>query len=224
MRQAPFESKEDFIQQNLPLVHFAAKRFIGRSKALNVDYDDIYAVGCEGLVKAYNRYDPAKGLKFSTYAVPIMIWEIKRYFRDAVPVLKVPRIERETAMKIRWLKLDQEAPVAIAASLGCNIQLVEKALEYLNLQFCSMDFVIDEDDSTAFQDTIINHDDFTPAIISDFYNHLSKQERILIQFRVKGLTQSECGRRGAYSQAQASRLQRAIKVKASQYFERAVES
>ena len=67
-----------FIEQNLGLVHSCAGRFRGRG----IEYDDLYSAGCMGLVKAYDAFDPARGVCFSTYAVPVILGEINKLFRD----------------------------------------------------------------------------------------------------------------------------------------------
>ena len=67
-----------FIEQNLGLVHSCAGRFRGRG----IEYDDLYSAGCMGLVKAYDGFDESRGVCFSTYAVPVILGEIKKLFRD----------------------------------------------------------------------------------------------------------------------------------------------
>ena len=70
--------RSEFIENNLGLVHSCAGRFKGRG----IEYDDLYAAGCMGLVKAYDGFDESRGLCFSTYAVPVILGEIKKLFRD----------------------------------------------------------------------------------------------------------------------------------------------
>ena len=79
--------RAQFIEQNLGLVHACAGRFRGRG----IEYDDLYAAGCVGLVKAYDGFDETRGLRFSTYAVPVILGEIKKLFRDGGTV-KVSRL------------------------------------------------------------------------------------------------------------------------------------
>ena len=76
----------EFIQNNLGLVHSCAGRFRGRG----IEYEDLYAAGCLGLVKACDGFDASRGLCFSTYAVPVILGEIKKLFRDGGTV-KVSR-------------------------------------------------------------------------------------------------------------------------------------
>ena len=71
-------SREKFIESNLGLVHSCANRFRGKG----IEYEEMYAAGCIGLVKAYDAFDHDRGVQFSTYAVPMIVGEIKRYLRD----------------------------------------------------------------------------------------------------------------------------------------------
>lgn len=82
-------------EENLGLVHLCANRFRGKG----IEYDDLYGAGCVGLVKAAAAFDRDRGVKFSTYAVPVILGEIKRLFRDGGSV-KVSRSVRELGMKI----------------------------------------------------------------------------------------------------------------------------
>ena len=86
------------VSENLGLVHSCAARFRGRG----IEYDDLYQAGCIGLIKAADRFDPALGYKFSTYAVPVILGEIKRLFRDGGTV-KVSRSLKELSLRIQRL-------------------------------------------------------------------------------------------------------------------------
>lgn len=87
-------TRDEFIKQNLPLVHSLANRFRGRG----IDYDDLFGAGSMGLVKAYDNFDESRGLCFSTYAVPVILGEIKRMFRDGGAV-KMSRSLKELSLK-----------------------------------------------------------------------------------------------------------------------------
>ena len=88
--------RERQIRENLGLVHTVANRFRGRG----IEYDDLYQSGCVGLIKAVDRFDPTLGYAFSTYAVPVIIGEIKRLFRDGGTV-KVSRAASSIA-RFSW--------------------------------------------------------------------------------------------------------------------------
>lgn len=87
-------TRDEFIKQNLPLVHSLANRFRGRG----IDYEDLFGAGSMGLVKAYDNFDESRGLCFSTYAVPVILGEIKRMFRDGGAV-KMSRSLKELSLK-----------------------------------------------------------------------------------------------------------------------------
>ena len=92
MQQLP---REEFIEKNLGLVHACAGRFKGRG----IEYEELYAAGCLGLVKACDGFDTGRGVCFSTYAVPVILGEIKKLFRDGGTV-KVSRSLKELSLKI----------------------------------------------------------------------------------------------------------------------------
>jgi len=83
------------VEENLGLVHLCANRFKGKG----IEYDDLYGAGCMGLVKAAAAFDRDRGVKFSTYAVPVILGEIKRLFRDG-GTIKVSRSIRELGMRL----------------------------------------------------------------------------------------------------------------------------
>lgn len=92
-------TRGEFIEGNLPLVHKLANRFRGRG----VEYEELYAAGCVGLVKAVDRFEPERGLCFSTYAVPVILGEIRRLFRDGGSV-KISRSLKELSVKAARLR------------------------------------------------------------------------------------------------------------------------
>lgn len=92
-------TRDEFIEGNLPLVHKLANRFRGRG----VKYEELYAAGCVGLVKAVDRFEPERGLCFSTYAVPVILGEIRRLFRDGGSV-KISRSLKELSVKAARLR------------------------------------------------------------------------------------------------------------------------
>lgn len=92
--QAGAAERESFICSNLGLVHACARRFHGRG----IEYDDLYQAGCLGLIKAADGFEPERGLQFSTYAVPVILGEIRRLFREGGTV-KVSRSLRELSLR-----------------------------------------------------------------------------------------------------------------------------
>ena len=109
-----------FIEQNLGLVHSCAGRFRGRG----IEYDDLYSAGCMGLVKAYDGFDESRGVCFSTYAVPVILGEIKKLFRDGGTV-KVSRSLKELSLRINAArehhsKLLRSRAYSVAAGRGAG--------------------------------------------------------------------------------------------------------
>ena len=92
-------SREKFIETNLGLVHSCANRFRGKG----IEYEELYAAGCVGLVKAYDAFDTDRGVQFSTYAVPVILGEIKKLFRDG-GMVKVTRSVKELSLKINYAR------------------------------------------------------------------------------------------------------------------------
>lgn len=118
-----------FIQDNLGLVHSLAARFKGRG----IEYEELFAAGCEGLVKAGNGFDESRGLKFSTYAVPVILGEIKRLFRDGGAV-KVSRGLKELSLKAVRVKDELSKSGGeprlsdIAKALGVSVEQAGEAI------------------------------------------------------------------------------------------------
>ncbi len=88
------KTREEFICGNLGLVHTCARRFVGRG----IEYDDLFQAGCVGLIKATDGFEPQRGLQFSTYAVPLILGEMRRLFREGGAV-KVSRSLRELSLR-----------------------------------------------------------------------------------------------------------------------------
>ena len=122
--------KNELIEQNLRLVHACAHRFTGKG----VEYDDLYSAGCVGLVKAVNRFDPSLGYRLSTYAVPVILGEIRQLFRDGGSV-KLSRSLRELSLKANDIcaryKAENGADIGVsslAEQLGTDIYTASQAL------------------------------------------------------------------------------------------------
>ena len=115
--------RSTFIEQNLGLVHACAGRFRGRG----MEYDDLYSAGCVGLIKAYDNFDESRGVCFSTYAVPVILGEIKKLFREGGTV-KVSRSLKELGMDptihdIRFVEDNWENPTLGAWGLAWEVWL-----------------------------------------------------------------------------------------------------
>ena len=124
------KERDLFIESNLGLVHSICKRFLGRG----IEYEDLYQAGCIGLIKATDAFDDSRGLMFSTYAVPVIMGEVRRLFRDGGAV-KVSRSVKELGLKINRekpkleQKLLREASVSeIAEFMGVSKEEITEAI------------------------------------------------------------------------------------------------
>ena len=123
-------TRDDFVCDNLGLVHACAKRFTGRG----IEYDDLFQAGCVGLVKAVDGFEPERGLCFSTYAVPLILGEMRHLFREGGAV-KVSRSLRSLAtqagrLREKLLSLHGREPTVeeLAAELGIEPALAAQAV------------------------------------------------------------------------------------------------
>ena len=122
---------KDFAERNVGLVRALVPRFLGRG----IEYDDLFQAGCEGLIKAAAHFDPDRGYKFSTYAVPVILGEMRRLFREGGTV-KVSRGLKELSMKAVRLSEQIETETGKAPSVSVLAEKLgvpeEKCAEALN--------------------------------------------------------------------------------------------
>lgn len=123
-------TRDEVVQSNLGLVHACAKRFVGRG----IDYDDLFQAGCVGLVKAVDGFEPERGLCFSTYAVPLILGEMRHLFREGGAV-KVSRSLRSLSLQVgrlreKLLSLHGREPTVeeLATELGIEPALAAQAV------------------------------------------------------------------------------------------------
>ncbi len=206
--------RSEFIENNLGLVHSCAGRFKGRG----IEYDDLYAAGCMGLVKAYDGFDESRGLCFSTYAVPVILGEIKKLFRDGGSV-KVSRSLKELGIKVnafreKYLKQTGQEPTVteIARHLQVTPEQIADAMS-ASLPALSLTPVTDEEGNKEFDIPQESCEEFLTDKISlkSVLNTLSKEERMLIYLRFfKNKTQSETAKVLGTTQVQISRRERKL--------------
>ena len=184
----------EFIQNNLGLVHCCAGRFRGRG----IEYEDLYAAGCLGLVKACDGFDPSRGLCFSTYAVPVILGEIKKLFRDGGTV-KVSRTLKELGLKInaereRCLKRTGTEPgvTQLAETLGTTPEQIALAIR-ASLPALSLTPADDEDGTREWDIPVDSPEEALSERISlnEVLARLAPADRLLIRLRFfAGKTQS----------------------------------
>lgn len=206
--------RAEFIEKNLGLVHACAGRFKGRG----VEYDDLFAAGSMGIVKAYDGFDVTRGLCFSTYAVPVILGEIKKLFRDGGSV-KVSRSVKELGLKVtaareRWLKTKGQEPTVseIAEQLGVSAEQVAEAMN-ASMPALSLTPVSDDEGSREFDIPQESCEEALSDLLSlkTVLGTLQPEERKLIYLRFfKNKTQSETARVLGTTQVQVSRKERKI--------------
>lgn len=208
--------RDSFIESNLPLVHSLCKRFVGRG----IEYDDLYQAGCIGLIKAADGFDEGRGLCFSTYAVPVILGEVRRMFRDGGSV-KVSRSLKELSLKVTRtksileLKLSREPTVnELATELGVT---PEEITEAQSASQPTVSLTYESDDGTTEMDISVSgpEDLLTNKLLLErAFKHLDNTEQQIIRYRYfEYLTQNETAIKLGMSQVQVSRAEKKILLK-----------
>jgi RNA polymerase sigma-B factor len=208
--------RNTLVELNMGLVRHAASRFAHRSESM----DDIVQVGVVGLIKAINRFEPERGLEFVTYALPTVIGEIKRHFRDTSWAVHVPRrlqelrIELARASEALYAELGREPTVPeLSARMGVPAADVVQAQIAANAYTAgTLETPGTEEDDHALHDRLGNVDPALETIenvlsLKHAMAALSEREHTILHLRfVEELTQTQIGQRIGVSQMQVSRL------------------
>ena len=213
------EAMNRLIEANLPLVTSISKKFINRG----YDYEDIYQIGCMGLVKAINNFDDNYNVKFSTYAVPMIIGEIKRFLRDD-GIIKVSRNVKSLAKKLHF---DKEA---LTKKLNRDPSIEELA-EFSGIDKEEILFALESSASMQYLYEVIHQDDGAPVLLIDklsenaaedknltekialkeALNSLDVKSRQIIVLRyIKDKTQIQVAKMLGISQVQVSRIEKKV--------------
>ena len=213
------EAMNRLIEANLPLVTSISKKFINRG----YDYEDIYQIGCMGLVKAINNFDNKYNVKFSTYAVPMIIGEIKRFLRDD-GIIKVSRNVKSLAKKLHF---DKEA---LTKKLNRDPSIEELA-EFSGINKEEILFALESSASMQYLYEVIHQDDGAPVLLIDklsenaaedknlterialkeALNNLDVKSRQIIVLRYfKDKTQIQVAKMLGISQVQVSRIEKKV--------------
>ncbi len=216
IRQGDTAARDTLINGNLRLVLSVIQRFTNRGENL----DDLFQVGCIGLIKAIDNFDVSQNVRFSTYAVPMIIGEIKRYLRDNNAV-RVSRSMRDTAYHAMQVKeqlqneLNRDPTVSeIAQKLGVDEATVVIALESIVEPVSLYEPVYSDSGDTIFvMDQISSLDSdrdwLDEIMIKQSIKDLSSREKQILSLRfMKGKTQMEVAEEIGISQAQVSRLEK----------------
>ena len=163
------EAMNRLIEANLPLVTSISKKFINRG----YDYEDIYQIGCMGLVKAINNFDDKYNVKFSTYAVPMIIGEIKRFLRDD-GIIKVSRNVKSLAKKLHF---DKEA---LTKKLNRDPSIEELA-EFSGINKEEILFALESSASMQYLYEVIHQDDGAPVLLIDKLSENAEEDKNLTE-------------------------------------------
>lgn len=211
------EAKEQFVKQNSGLVYSIVKRFSSQ----RISNDDLYQIGCVGLMKALNNFDTSYHVKFSTYAVPIIMGEIKRFFRDDGNIrisrsLKEGYLQMIKVKEVLLQKLSHEPNYQeIADEMQLDVSDVILAFE-ANQFIYSLDETIYENDGSPIllEDKVGNRkeeDVVLKVSLRDEITRLDQREQLLLHYRYDlSMKQDEIAAKLHISQVQVSRLEKKI--------------
>ena len=214
------EAREVLIEENLGLVHHIVKRFAGRG----YEMEALFQIGVIGLMKAVDKFNISFDVKFSTYAVPLISGEIKRFLRDD-GMVKVSRTLKENGMRVKYARerlckekgiepsLEEVAKEAelsveeVVMSMEATIQIesvYRSVYQNDGSEICMLDQLADEGKDE--QEVLLNH-----MVIAQLLEGLAKEERQLIILRYyQDKTQTEVARMMGISQVQVSRMEKKI--------------
>lgn len=218
IKKGDTKARETYIQGNLRLVLSVIRRFSGNNENL----DDLFQIGCIGLIKSIDNFDPEIGVKFSTYAVPMIIGEIRRYLRDNSSSLRVSRSLRDTAYKALHTKeilshaSDHEPTLQeIASETGITKEDIVFALDAIQSPLSLYDPVYTDGGDTLYvmdqvSDKKNKEENWIESLsIRNALKRLPSREHRIIHLRFfEGKTQMEVAEEIHISQAQVSRLEK----------------
>ena len=218
-RQGDKAAAERLVEGNMGLVRSVVGRYNGR----RAETEDLIQIGAIGLIKAVNQFDSSFGVKFSTYAVPMIIGEIKRFLRDD-GAIKVSRAVKETAAKARYAEESLRRRLGRDPTVGeiskeCNIAAEDIAAAFEAVtEPCSLQAASSEDDGRTLMDCIggadIEEQIVDRVFLAKALAKLSERERDVIDERYfKGRTQSEIAAELGVSQVQVSRIEKKALMK-----------
>lgn len=216
VKEGDMDARDELIRGNLRLVLSVIQRFMGRGERA----DDLFQVGCIGLIKAIDNFDISQNVRFSTYAVPMIMGELRRYLRDNAPV-RVSRSVRDLAYRAMQSRERLTAEKGcepkvedIAKDLGVPRREVVVALEAISEPISLYEPVFSESGDTIYVlDQLGDHNDdmnwLNEISLKEAIAGLGKREKRILDLRFfRGKTQVEVAKEIGISQAQVSRLEK----------------
>lgn len=222
------EAKEQLFEKNTGLVYHVVKRFAGRGKMGGIETEDLFQIGAMGLVKAIEKFDMDYGVCFSTYAVPVIMGEIRRFLRDD-GMIRVSRSVKENAWQLRklceafWQRVGREPLLSeLAAESGLTIEEVVTALN-AGQEVESIYKTVYESDGSEVQlvdllgkegesEEIVNR-----LLLERLLDELDEREKNLIRLRYfENRTQMQVAGDLGMSQVQVSRLEKKVLLRMRQ--------
>lgn len=212
------KDKEQLISQNIGLVHFVIKRFSNRGQ----DMEELFQVGCVGLCKAVDGFDEELELKFSTYAVPVILGEVKRFLRDNTQV-HISRGVKELGMKLHYAREKYEARyhreptiTELADMTGMKSEDIMLATEAMR-PVESLDAFVNEDESeTRRVDLLKSRENAQEQVINrilceEAFRNMSAEEQQMVHLRYfENMTQMQVAAIMGMTQVQVSRMEKKI--------------
>ena len=209
------DDREKMIVGNIGLVHCIANRFIGRG----AEYDDLYQAGCVGLIKAVDNFDESRGFLFSTYAVPVIMGEIKRLFRDG-GAIKVSRSLKEKSIRVQAIRekfINSELREPTLSELASLSGFCEEELgEILNVINPVVSLSVSNEDGENILDIPFDDSDevLNKISVHQALKTLSNTELLIVKYRYfEGKTQCDAAELLGISQVQVSRREKQLLTK-----------
>ena len=217
IKQGDEEARQQFVKGNLRLVLSVIQKFNNRGE----NVDDLFQIGCVGLIKAIDNFDLSQNVRFSTYAVPMIIGEIRRYLRDNNPI-RVSRSLKDIAYKAlqvreRLIRTNSTEPTIseIAKELDMEVESVVMALDAIQDPISLFDPVYQDNGDAIFvmdqvQDKKDKEENWLEEIaLKEAIKKLNSREKLVLDLRFyKGRTQIEVADEIGISQAQVSRIEK----------------
>ena len=218
MKDGDKKAKDTLVMANLKLI----LSIIQKVNSKNIDPDDLFQVGCIGLIKALNNFDPALNVQFSTYGVVMILGEIKRYIRDSSAV-RVSRVTKDLAYKAlnfkeEYIKENDAEPTIdeIARHLNTTTYKISSALEAISPAVSLYEPAFsDESDGVYLLDQVTG-ENFEEAfssktVVQQVLHNLKKREKRIMNLRyIQGKTQTQVASIIGISQAQVSRIEKHV--------------